>query len=115
MPPSLEERVRSLEDRADIIELTHRYCDLAWSRGGEAMADLFTEDGAFMPGGKPAVKGREALRKNFGELAKRIGGEPHPYVHNHVVTITGDTAKARCYIDNRFGDGSSMSGGYYDD
>ncbi len=111
---SLEERIRSMEDRAEITDLTHRYCDLVWRRGGAAIANLFTEDGVFISG-KNDLKGRDVIRDYYAGLQKRVGNEPHPYIHNHVITVNGDTAKATCYLDNRHGDCTSVSGGYYDD
>ncbi len=75
------------------------------------MADLFTDDGVFLPDGKREVAGREALATFFANLKNAA----HPFIHNHVVAIDGDTAKSTCYIDNRLGDGTTMGGGSYED
>jgi ketosteroid isomerase-like protein len=111
-PQSLEQRVREIEDRNEVRDLTHRYCDMVWRKVGAPMADLFTDDGVLLVDGQREVAGRAALQTWFSNLTNNAC----PYIHNHVITITGDTAKARCYVDNRMGgDGSTLAGGYYED
>jgi ketosteroid isomerase-like protein len=110
-PQSLEQRIREIEDRNEVRDLTHRYCEMVWRKVGATQADLFTDDGVLLLDGKREVAGRAALQAWFSNLSN----DAHPYIHNHLITITGDTAKATCYVDNHLGDGSTLAGGYYED
>jgi ketosteroid isomerase-like protein len=42
-----------------------------WQRGGAAVAQLFTEDGYVLSGGRPPIKGRAAIAEHYGS-----GGGP---------------------------------------
>ena len=42
-----------------------------WRRGGAAVAQLFTEDGFVLSGGRPPIKGRAAIAAHYGN-----GGGP---------------------------------------
>jgi ketosteroid isomerase-like protein len=37
-----------------------------WRRGGGAVAQLFTEDGFVLSGGRPPIKGRAAIAEHYG-------------------------------------------------
>jgi len=41
----------------------------AYSRGGAALAELFTEDGFVLAGGRPPVRGRAAIAEYYGSSA----------------------------------------------
>jgi ketosteroid isomerase-like protein len=118
MPKSIEQRVQELEDRDEIKELTARYCWHVAHGEGEAVANLFTDDGVldvqdadFKP-----VRGREALLKFY----KRSVREPEvaiPFIQNHIIEVSGDEARGTCGIEARFSrNGESVTAaGYYED
>ena len=45
--------------------------ETAWREGGEALAPLFAPDGFVMAGGRPPVRGRDAIAEYYGD-----GGGP---------------------------------------
>ena len=67
MAKSMEQRVQELEDRDEIKELTARYCWHVAHGEGEAVANLFTDDGVLdvQDADFKAVRGREALLKFY--------------------------------------------------
>ncbi len=118
MGKSLEQRVRELEDREEIKELTARYCWHVAHGEGEAVARLFTDNGVLdMPGTdfKP-VRGGEALFK-FYRAAVREPEAAIPFIQNHIIQINGDHANGTCAIEARFSrNGESVTAaGYYED
>jgi len=118
MAKSIEQRVRELEDRGQIIELTARYCWHIAHGEGEAAANLFTDDGVldmtdadFKP-----VRGREAILK-FYRASVREPEVALPFIHNHIIELSGDDARGTCAIEARFSrNGESVTAaGYYED
>jgi ketosteroid isomerase-like protein len=116
---SLEERVQELMDREEIRELAARYAQRVSRR--QSMADLFTDDGAFivhMPNQPVQVtRGREQLEKAFA-AAISSPALNMPAVHNHVISITGSEAIGTSWIElyTLDGDERSFAGcGYYED
>ena len=118
MPKSIEQRVRELEDRDEIKELTARYCWHIAHGEGEAAANLFTDDGVldmtdadFKP-----VRGREAILK-FYRASVREPEVALPFIHNHIIELSGDDARGTCAIEARFSrNGESVTAaGYYED
>jgi ketosteroid isomerase-like protein len=118
MPKSIEQRVQEIEDRDEIRELTARYCWHVADGEGEAVANLFSDDGIFDVTGadfKP-VRGRDALLKFYRALVR----EPEvaiPFIQNHIVEVNGDEARGTCGIEARFSrNGESVTAaGYYED
>ena len=112
--PSLEERIRAIEDRDAIRELTARYCQLAVGGRAEDIVALFTREGV-MESGETRERGHarllELYRSSFGAL------RPIPFIHNHVVELDGDRATGFCSIELRMvEDGEAVTAaGYYDD
>lgn len=118
MAKSIEQRVRELEDRGQIIELTARYCWHIAHGEGEAAANLFTDDGVldmtdadFKP-----VRGREAILR-FYRASVREPEVALPFIHNHIIELSGDDARGTCAIEARFSrNGESVTAaGYYED
>lgn len=115
---SVEEKVQVLADHQEILDLIATYAHRA--AHGLSMADLFTDDGAFInrvPGNPPAeVRGREALDRYFGSVAS-APEHPLPMIHNSLISIHGDEATGVSSIEVRFAsNGTSMIGsGYYRD
>ena len=118
MADSIEQRVRVLEDREEIKELTARYCWHVTHGEGEAVANLFTDDGVLdVTGGDfKAVRGREALLK-FYRASVREKEVAIPFIQNHIIVVDGDEAHGTCSIEARFSRGgeSVTAAGYYED
>ena len=112
-----EQHVQELADREEIRELIGRYAHRV--AHGVSVADLFTDDGAFithMPGqGAQEVRGRAALDKHYG--VARAPGTAMPMIHNFLLAVAGDDATGLCSIELRVGaDGQSIiASGYYED
>ncbi len=111
----IEADVRELTDREAIRDLARRYAHHVWRKEVPAAIGLFTEDGEMDPGDAPVIQGRDALIEAY----QRMLGDAdfHPFVHNHVVELGGETATGTCCLDLRASvEGRSPIGsGYYDD
>ena len=111
---TLEERIRALEDRDAIRELTARYCQLAVGGKAEEIVALFTRDGV-MESGDTLERGQTRLldlyRSSFSSL------RPIPSVHNHVVEIDGDRATGFCSLELRMVENGEAitAAGHYED
>ena len=66
---TLEERIRKLEDRAEIQDLVARYFKLTDDDDAVAVADCFTEDARFVATGFEGGSGRDAIM-TFLETAR---------------------------------------------
>jgi uncharacterized protein (TIGR02246 family) len=110
---SLAARLRAVEDRDEIRELTARYCHAVAAGDAEAIVGLFCEDGVFEMNGRPVV-GRAELAKFYGAVA---GTPPIPFIQNHVVALNGDTATGRCSVEIRVVQNGEAytAAGWYDD
>jgi len=111
--------LRELADRELIRDLTHSYAHRV--AHGLANADLFTDVGAYIhrrtlddPG--HVTRGRAALDAHFAPRPGTTGGAM-PMIHNHLIEIDGDEARATCSIELRVSaDGESMiASGFYRD
>jgi hypothetical protein len=116
---SVEEKVRRLEDKDEIVDLVHRYSYFVDRRLYDELADLFTEDCVvdYGPGVGPPVHGRKAFRGLFG-IGRGFAATSH---HNANVLVSFEdddraTVRTSVYAWHR-----SMSGdtprvwGCYDD
>jgi hypothetical protein len=116
---SLEQRIQILTDREEIRDLIATYAHRAAHR--QSMADLFTDDGAFINRPDPTtppmeIRGRVALDKFFNGL----GGQPQqplPMIHNFLISVQGDEARGLSSIEVRIlNNGNVVDGsGYYQD
>ena len=100
---SLEQKVQLLVDREEIRDLIATYAHRAANR--QSMADLFTDDGAFInrPDARTAaqeVRGRAALDAFFDGLGRQPQ-QPLPMIHNFLVSVDGDEARALSTIEVR--------------
>lgn len=115
---TLEQKIQLLADRAEIMELAHRYAHRVAQ--DESCADLFTDDGAFLSQwpGEPLreTRGRQAIDTMYGNLAAGTT-HPKPMIHNHLIEISGHEAIGICSIEVRMSlNGESLIGsGWYDD
>jgi 2-iminobutanoate/2-iminopropanoate deaminase len=99
-----------LRDREEIRELTYRYGLAIEQRDENAMAELFTEDGAadFSSLGWGVIRGRAALR-DFYRTTWPL--DVKPFFSNHLIELAGDRARGTCSLENRATrDGQSMIG-----
>jgi uncharacterized protein (TIGR02246 family) len=88
----IEERVRRLEDLAEIQQLCVDYGRLIDRGEFAAYAELFCEDGELVVGGTPQAKGREAIRSSMEQsLGSRIGQSAHQ-IGAPSVKLDGDRA-----------------------
>jgi len=113
-----EQQLKELVDREEIRELTARYAHRV--AHGVSIADLFTDDGAFIlryPD-RPVreTRGRVALDKLFAASAANPD-RPLPMIHNHLMRIDGDQAVMICSNELRMTEGgkSMIGSGYYED
>ncbi len=118
MAKSLEQRIQELEDRDAIKELTARYCWHVSHGEGEAVANLFTDDGALLTTDDSfrPVRGRDALVK-FYRAAVNQPALALPFIQNHIIDLHGDEASGTCGIEARFtrGGESVTAAGFYND
>lgn len=111
---NLEDRIRNLEDRDEIRELTTRYCHAIAAGDSATVVDLFCEDGSFSSGERTS-KGRESLTRFYAGIANQ---PPIPFIQNHVIDqLEGDEARGRCSAEIRMvQNGESVTtAGWYDD
>ena len=111
---SLEDRIRAIEDRDEIRELTARYCHLVAAADSAGIVDLFCEDGIFGMGDR-TTRGRTALEKFYSAISEQ---PPIPFIQNHVIDeLDVDWARGRCSVEIRMvQDGkSTTAAGWYED
>jgi len=82
---SLEDRIRRLEDQAEIRQLVSRYCFVVDDRDLDGMADCFTADGSFRSAdGVMDAQGRDAIIEQYHGRFAVLGPGIH-VTHDHVV------------------------------
>jgi len=116
---SLVQKVQLLADREEIRDLIATYAHRAAHR--RSMADLFTDDGAFINRPDKAtppmeVRGRAELDKFFNGLGSQPQ-QPLPMIHNFLISVHGDEARALSSIEVRIVDKDRVvdGSGYYQD
>jgi len=110
-----EETLQRLADLEAIRDLARRYAHCVWQQDVSAAVELFAEDAEMHTGERDPIVGKENLRAVYEEM---LGGKMlHPFVHNHIVELSGDTAIGICYLDLRavIEGQSFMGSGYYED
>lgn len=114
MSMTLEERIRALEDRDAIRELTTRYCQLAVAGRSEEIVGLFTRNGVLESGGT-REQGHPRLLAMYRTAFATL--RPIPFIHNHVVELAGDRATGYSSVELRMvEDGQAVTAaGHYDD
>lgn len=115
---TLDEKIQRLCDEQEIRDLVSIYAHRA--AHGVSMADLFSDDGAFINHVPHAptleVRGRKALDAYYDGLPAS-GNRPVPTIHNHLIGISGNDATGISSIEVRItGNGQNLIGsGYYND
>jgi SnoaL-like domain len=92
MSPTIEERIRRLEDLEAIKQLKHRYatyCDDGYPP--DLLAPLFTENAIWDGHALGRFEGREAIRAFFAGCSKTVTFAVH-HVTNPVIAVDGDRA-----------------------
>lgn len=86
-----------VQDRLDIIELTHLFENAYDALDLEAWLDTWDENGIFNSSGFGTVEGRENLKGYFENFAKTFTDKRH-VLSNHVIIGEGDTAYMLSYL-----------------
>lgn len=85
----------SAADEAAIRQQISRWGDLIKAKDAAAIAQLYTEDGAFMPANAPIAKGRGAIEQNWAGLLATPGFELAIAPEQITVSASGDMALDR--------------------
>jgi ketosteroid isomerase-like protein len=91
---SLEDRVRRLEDRQEILQSLIDYGELLDTRDLDAWAELWAEDGEFEMSTGRLAKGRQSIKDM---LAAVIAGSTESVLHMEInprITLDGDRASS---------------------
>jgi uncharacterized protein (TIGR02246 family) len=106
------------EDRQDISDLLVRYATGIDRRDWALFRTVFTDDCALDYGEIGAWKGVDAVAE-FMQQAHALAGHTMHRLSNQAITVDGDKAAARTYIDGLIMFGDNESGvnaiGFYDD
>jgi 3-phenylpropionate/cinnamic acid dioxygenase small subunit len=103
--PSIEDRLRRLEDERAILDRIHAFAQTIDNKELEAWLDGFTEDARWAwrasAGSEPVfeVRGRAGLTEWIADHQRRFppGEEHHVVTNPRVVSIDGDTARAESW------------------
>lgn len=106
-----------MSPREAIAELVHRYADAVVSRDADQWAGCWASDARWVLSPELTVEGREAIvalwRKAIAAFSAVV-----QMVHNGAVSVAGDTASGRWYINENFRRVDGTPGillAYYDD
>lgn len=106
------------EDRQDITEVLLRYATGIDRRDWALFRTVFTDDCELDYGEIGVWKGVDAVTE-FMQQAHALAGHTMHRLTNQVITVDGDEAQARTYVDALILVGDNKSGvngiGYYDD
>lgn len=86
----------SLEDRQACIDLTIAYCWALDARDWPALENVFLPD-ATAELASPVLEGVEAIKARVARALDPLDESQH-MVTNHQVTLDGDRATCRCYL-----------------
>ena len=112
---TLEERISRLEDIHEIGQLRARYCQALDDGRWEALADTFTDDGAFV--GLSTARGRAEMLEFFPQLNSSTVTSWWHFSSNETVELDGDSATGTtwllqpCVVDGE----SQIAAGRYED
>ncbi|BBX89446.1 nuclear transport factor 2 family protein [Mycolicibacterium boenickei] len=106
------------EDRADIIDVLVRYATGIDRRDWPLFRTVFTADCVLDYGEIGKWNGVDAVTEFMDQVHAMAGHTMHR-LSNHAITVDGDTATARTYVDSLImaqDNSSGVSGiGFYDD
>lgn len=92
----VEARIRHLEDVHEIGQLRARYCQYLDDGRWDELAELFTEDGAFV--GLSTARGRAQLGTFFAGLREGVLTEWWHFSANESVEVDGDSAHGQTWL-----------------
>lgn len=84
--------------KADISELMSRYCQAVIHADGDALAELFVEDGGIETPGN-WFRGRKAI----AEFITGLRGSVLPMIHNQVITVEGSRGQGWSVVHSPVG------------
>lgn len=106
------------EDRSDIIDVLVRYATGIDRRDWPLFRTVFTDDCVLDYGEIGTWNGVDAVTE-FMDQSHAMAGHTMHRLSNHAITVDGDTATARTYIDGLIMAADNNSGvnavGFYDD
>ena len=109
---------RDRQDRADIADALLRYATGIDRRDWTLFRSIFTDDCELDYGEIGAWKGADAVTE-FMQQAHALAGHTMHRLTNQVITVDGDSAQARTYVDALIMLADNNSGvnaaGFYDD
>jgi hypothetical protein len=97
---NLESKVAELCDRASIQDLRFRYHVAVNEKQLDAIPRLFSEGAEVEFEGIGSARGIDAIETLYRQV---VGQSPFikQFIHNHVITLDGDTASGVSYLDAR--------------
>ena len=108
MEPTLEQRIRRLEDIEEIRRLRMQYHINTNDGHFDRMWELFTEDAYVDFGYISRARGREDIKALFLRIPRNLPLVKQ-FIHNHMVDVDGDQATGISYLDARYAqDGDSV-------
>jgi ketosteroid isomerase-like protein len=108
---NFEQRLRALEDREEIRELSAKYAFYVATCNVSALVDLFVDDGHYHAVPHTTV-GKAELRE-YLERRLRMGARV-PMVENHIIVLNGDAAEADSTMFSPWGPDGPLCGTYRD-
>ncbi|MGE0415366.1 MAG: nuclear transport factor 2 family protein [Acetobacteraceae bacterium] len=115
--PTLEQRIRRLEDIEEIRRLRNRYHACLNERHFDRTRDLFTDDAVVELGYLARYEGIDAIDRGFRSMGERDRFFIKQFIHGHDVEVNGDTGSGTSYLEARYGryGVSYVVAGRYDD
>ena len=115
--PSLEARIRRLEDIEALRKLRNRYHAAINDGRYDEIAELFTDDALVVLGYLARYEGRAAIDRGFRGMGERERFFIKQFIHSHDVAVDGDRGTGTSYLEARYGryGVSWLVSGRYDD
>lgn len=95
----LEAKIQELEDRSAIQTLRFRFHECVNEKRPEAIGDLFSNNAELNYAHLGQVTGREKITKFFEKGLSELVPFVKQYLHNHIVTVKGDSATGLSYLE----------------
>lgn len=89
--------VQTLLDERDIVQIALRYCRALDTKDWARLDDVFVADATADLGSPVHLVGIEAIRERIRTALEHLDDSQH-LVGNHEVSIEGDIASHRCYL-----------------
>ena len=92
-----DDALQNLLDERDILAVATRYCRALDTKDWSLLDSVFLVDATGQLGSPTLLSGRDALVARIAKALDGLDDSPH-LVGNHEVTVTGETATHRCYL-----------------